>query len=53
MQIAEERAPGGFQNINEIIPRHELEEIALRYKQTAGFTIEAVNKELRKPSAGS
>jgi 2-polyprenyl-6-methoxyphenol hydroxylase-like FAD-dependent oxidoreductase len=51
MQIAEERAPGGFEDINEVIPHHELEEIALRYKQTAGFTVEAVNRE--NPQAGA
>ncbi len=44
MQIAEERAPQGFKNIHEVIPQAELEEIAARYKQTAGFTVAAVNK---------
>lgn len=44
MQIAEERAPGGFADINDVIPQSELEEIAARYKQTAGFTVEAVNR---------
>lgn len=44
MQIAEERAPNGFEDIDTVIPRDELEEIAARYKQTAGFNIEAVNR---------
>lgn len=44
MQIAEERAPNGFANVNDVIPRQELEEIAARYKQTAGFTVAAVNR---------
>jgi len=44
MQIAEERAPAGFDDINQVITRSELEEIAGRYKQTAGFTVAAVNR---------
>lgn len=37
MQIAEERAPNGFANINDVIPREQLEAISLRYKRLAGF----------------
>lgn len=37
MQIAEERAPNGFTNINDVIPREQLEAISLRYKRLAGF----------------
>jgi 5-methylphenazine-1-carboxylate 1-monooxygenase len=44
MQIAEERAPNGFRHIHDVIPRAELEEIAARYKQTAGFTVEEVRR---------
>lgn len=44
MQIAEERAPDGFEDIEAVIPRAELESIAARYKQTAGFTREQVNR---------
>lgn len=44
MQLAEERAPQGFAHIHEVIPRPELEEIAARYKQTAGFRVEQVNR---------
>jgi 2-polyprenyl-6-methoxyphenol hydroxylase-like FAD-dependent oxidoreductase len=43
MQIAEERAPNGFDDIETVIPRAELESIAARYKQTAGFSREQVN----------
>lgn len=43
MQLAEERAPGGFSSIEEVIPRPELEAIAARYKQTAGFSKDQVN----------
>lgn len=45
MQMAEERAPNGFDNIDDVIAREELEAIAARYKQTAGFTLEAVNNK--------
>jgi 2-polyprenyl-6-methoxyphenol hydroxylase-like FAD-dependent oxidoreductase len=44
MQLAEERAPGGFRtDVHEVIPRAELEEISARYKQTAGFARAQVN----------
>lgn len=44
MQLAEERAPNGFTQIEEVISRQELEEIAARYKQTAGFSVVQVNR---------
>ena len=47
MQLAEERAPEGFDDIDKVVPRAELEEIAVRYKQTAGFTIADVSKSAR------
>lgn len=37
MQIAEERAPNGFENIHDVISQEELESIAARYKKLAGF----------------
>ena len=43
MQLAHERAPGGFDDIEDVIPRAELEEIAARYKRLAGFAPEQVN----------
>ena len=43
MQLAEERAPDGFDDIDDVIPRGELEEIAARYKQLAGFSPQQVN----------
>jgi 2-polyprenyl-6-methoxyphenol hydroxylase-like FAD-dependent oxidoreductase len=45
MQIAEERAPGGFQNIYDVIPQEELEGIAARYKKLAGFDKEILNQK--------
>lgn len=44
MQIAEERAPAGFGHINDVISQAELEDIAARYKRTAGFSREQVNQ---------
>ncbi|MBL4679999.1 MAG: flavin-dependent oxidoreductase [Pseudomonadales bacterium] len=43
MQLAHERAPEGFINIDQVISRTELEDIAAMYKQTAGFKVDAVN----------
>jgi 5-methylphenazine-1-carboxylate 1-monooxygenase len=37
MEIAEHRAPNGFENIDDVITRAELEEIARKYKIDAGF----------------
>jgi 2-polyprenyl-6-methoxyphenol hydroxylase-like FAD-dependent oxidoreductase len=37
MQIAEERAPDGFTNIDDVIPFAERDEISQRYKRLAGF----------------
>jgi hypothetical protein len=45
MQLAEERAPNGFKHVHEAISRVELEEIAARYKQTAGFAVSQVNRK--------
>lgn len=36
LDIVEERAPGGFQSIDDVIPRAELESIVAKYKQVAG-----------------
>jgi 2-polyprenyl-6-methoxyphenol hydroxylase-like FAD-dependent oxidoreductase len=42
MQIAEERAPDGFQRVEDIFADGELEGIAARYKAVAGFSKGAV-----------
>jgi 2-polyprenyl-6-methoxyphenol hydroxylase-like FAD-dependent oxidoreductase len=42
MQLAEERAPGGFARVEDVFAPGELEEIAARYKQVAGFDPERV-----------
>jgi 2-polyprenyl-6-methoxyphenol hydroxylase-like FAD-dependent oxidoreductase len=46
LQLAEERSPEGFRDIEDVIPRWELEEIASRYKQTAGFDRDTVNRKV-------
>jgi 5-methylphenazine-1-carboxylate 1-monooxygenase len=45
MQLAEERAPHGFDNIDDIIARHDLEEISVRYKKLAGFDVVALKAQ--------
>jgi len=44
LQIVEDRAPNGFENVNDIISADELEEISSRYKKTAGFNLKQVNR---------
>ena len=43
MQLAEERAPGGFKNVSDIFAVEELEDIASRYKAIAGFERDRLN----------
>ncbi len=47
MQIAEERAPDGFAHIHDVIGPDELETIAAKYKQTAGFDRSTVERAAR------
>ena len=39
MDLAEERAPGGFARVEDVFAPGELEGISAQYKQVAGFTI--------------
>lgn len=43
MQMAEERAPAGFEDINAVISREDLESIAHDFKVTAGLEPQALN----------
>ena len=43
LQLVEQRAPHGFARIDDVIPRDELDSIALHYRKTAGFDIEMLN----------
>jgi 2-polyprenyl-6-methoxyphenol hydroxylase-like FAD-dependent oxidoreductase len=44
MEIAERRAPQGFDNIEDVITHRELADISLAYKIEAGFDPEALNQ---------
>jgi 2-polyprenyl-6-methoxyphenol hydroxylase-like FAD-dependent oxidoreductase len=43
MQLVEERAPGGFDRLEDVIGQDELASIADRYKRVAGFSVEELN----------
>ena len=45
LQMVEERAPDGFADLEQVMPLREREEVAARYKQTAGFDRETLNKK--------
>jgi hypothetical protein len=45
MQMVEERAPNGFENLYDVITQRELEEVALHYKRIAGFEKDDLNKK--------
>lgn len=47
LQLAEERAPDGFKNVYDVIPKEELEGIGEVYKKVAGFDMERVNAKAR------
>lgn len=48
LQLAEERAPEGFSNVYDVIPKEELEGIGKAYKAVAGFEMEAVNRKAKE-----
>jgi 2-polyprenyl-6-methoxyphenol hydroxylase-like FAD-dependent oxidoreductase len=41
--LVEERAPNGFEELSDVISRHELEEIADEYKRIGGFDVDRLN----------
>jgi 5-methylphenazine-1-carboxylate 1-monooxygenase len=43
LQTAEERAPGGFRHIHDVLSQEELEHTALSFKKAAGFDVDTVN----------
>lgn len=53
LQLAEERAPEGFENVYDVIPKEELEEIGRIYKKVAGFEMESVNVKARETQGES
>ena len=52
MQVTHERAPNGFNHINDVIGQEELEDIGRVYKAIAGFEIDRVNAKA-KETAGT
>jgi hypothetical protein len=45
MQIVEERAPNGFEHLEDVISLKELEDISNKYKQIAGFDRQKLNSK--------
>jgi len=43
LQLAEERAPNGFERITDVLTQDELESTALNFKKAAGLDVETVN----------
>ena len=43
MQMVEERAPGGYDVVTDVLSQQELEDIAANYKRVAGFQVEGLN----------
>lgn len=48
LQLAHERAPDGFENIDDVIGSVELEEVGKAYKLLAGFDMESVNQKAKE-----
>ena len=48
LQLAHQRAPDGFENIDDVIGAAELEEVGKAYKLLAGFDKETVNKKAKE-----
>ena len=44
LQIVEDRAPNGFERVEDVISAEELEAISSQYKKTAGFDLKQVNR---------
>jgi len=47
MQVVHERAPEGFNDINTVITRAEIEEVTEAYRRTAGFALSALQADPR------
>ena len=53
MQLSEERAPNGFQQIEDVIPRAELEQISRSFQQAAGLDPAGLNARPSLVPAGA
>ena len=45
LQLVEQRAPNGFARIEDVMTNDELDSIAMQYRKTAGFEVEALNTQ--------
>jgi 2-polyprenyl-6-methoxyphenol hydroxylase-like FAD-dependent oxidoreductase len=52
MELAAERAPHGFDDINDVFSQGELAQLAHRYKQVAGFDCATLNAQASRSVAG-
>jgi 2-polyprenyl-6-methoxyphenol hydroxylase-like FAD-dependent oxidoreductase len=55
MQLVEERAPDGFDDVTDVLSRQELEAVAANYKRVAGFQVEGLNAKppiVQRPVGG-
>ncbi|UCE32338.1 MAG: flavin-dependent oxidoreductase, partial [Burkholderiales bacterium] len=51
--IVDERCGGVFENIEDVMPRQEIEQFMARYKAAAGFAIETLNRAPRTIAPGA
>ena len=53
LQLVEDRVPNGFQRLDDVVTNEELQAIADRYKQVAGFAVAELNarSSLAEPTA--
>ena len=47
MQLVHERAPEGFDDIDSVITRDEIDEVTEAYRSTAGFALAALEADPR------
>ena len=47
MQLVHERAPDGFDDIDTVITRAEIDEVTEAYRRTAGFALQALRDDPR------
>lgn len=53
LELARQRAPDGFKNINDVVSPEEIMEVGRFYKELAGFDIETVNQRARATATSS
>ena len=47
MQLVYERAPDGFDDVDAVITREEIDEVTQAYRTTAGFALSALQNDPR------